>query len=162
MAIKKSFQALTLGAAVALAGCGNSAEKQAAAIEHEAKLRKIVESDAEILRLRASINLYLGKKCKDAVLVAESKAEVDVLETSRQQCIRAAITNAERDKAQEDYVTQCQPKGYEHRLNTTCVANNFSKNPEIISDMVRCNETLVSALNTTDRTLQSCGGTTRW
>lgn len=161
MSIKKSFQALTLGAAVAVAGCGN-AEKEAAAIAHEANMRKVVQSDAEILRLRASINLHLGKKCKDATLVTEGKAEVDVLETSRQQCIRAAITNAERDKTQEDYVTQCEPKGQEHRVNTTCIANNFSENPKIITAIVRCNETLVAALNTTDRTLQSCGGTTRW
>lgn len=162
MSIKNSLQALTLGATVALAGCGGGAAEKAAAIEHEGNMRKVVQSDAEILRLRASINLYLGKKCKDAPLVTESKAEVDVLETSRQQCIRAAITNAERDKTQEDYVTQCEPVDQKHRVNTTCIANNFSENPKIITAIVRCNETLVSALNTTDRTLQSCGGTTRW
>lgn len=159
---------MTLGATVAtvaIAGCGD-AEKQAAAIEHEANLRKVVQSDSEILRLRASINLHLGKKCKDVPLVTEGKAEVDVLETSRQQCIRVALTNAEARDPQSlknvDYVTQCEPKGQEYRVNTTCIANNFSENPKIITAIVRCNETLVAALNTTDRTLQSCGGTTRW
>ncbi len=159
--------ALVGGAALGLKGCSDyNAAKEAAALENEANIRKIVQSDAEILRLRASINLNLGKKCPDATLVPNSIAVVDTLETSRQQCIRVALTDAESNdkvsKKNVDYVVQCEPKGKEHRVNTTCIANNFSKNPQIIASIVRCNDTLVAALNTTDRTLQNCGRPELW
>lgn len=159
--------ALVGSAALGLKGCSDyKAAKEAAALENEGNLRKIVQSDAEILRLRASINLHIGKRCTDAALVSESRAEVDALETNRQQCIRVALTDAESkdpvSKKNVDYVVQCEPKREEHRVNTTCISNNFSENPRIITAIVRCNETLVAALDTTDRTLQSCGRTKRW
>lgn len=154
------------GAALGLKGCSDSkgSQKEAAAIEQEAKLRRIVESDAAIYRIKTEIALNLSPKCKDENLKKMTDAQINLLETNRQQCVRAAVTNAERDEQQSDYVKQCAERDKDgnpqHQLNTTCVANNFSENPFVISSIVRCNDTLVSALRVSENTMQKCSGYT--